>query len=489
MANRRDFLKKSVIGAAGITIGGMGFSSKSYASIIGANERFRVAVCGVNGRGTSHIKGYSDLGDAAEIVYLVDPDRLVLEKRIKGLKDAGGNGSRVKGEADVRRVLEDPDIDAISVATPNSWHSLMVIWAAQAGKHIYVEKPASHDVYEGRVALAASEKYGIVVQHGTQQRSSEQRARQVAEIRSGKYGKLKVSHGFACKPRASIGYKPDTNPPAHLDWNLWRGPAIVDRYNENIVHYNWHWFWPVGNGELNNQGTHQLDVAYWALDPEIENTHPKRVMALGGRFKWDDQGETPNTMFAIAEFANGQYVFFNVRNVNYEGYKQQVENHFYFEDGGKIVGNDYIPANGSQPRNIAVKEIPITPGGAFGSFMTACKANDPNKANGNMRVAHYSCTLGHLMNISYRMGEKVPFNAKAGRFGDNTIAFEEFMKIHDIVRDGMGVPVDLAEYNVGPWLEFDGEAEHFVGENSVEANRLLSDLHRPGFDIPSPASV
>ncbi len=488
MVKRRDFIKKSILGTTGITIGAMGFSPKSYASIIGANDRFRVAVCGVRGQGNSHIRDYAGRDDV-EVTWLVDPDRLVLEQRLGELRESTGNSYRVQGVSDVRRVLDDPTLDAIDVSTPNHWHSLMVIWAAQAGKHCYVEKPVSHDVYEGRVALAAVQKYGTIVQHGTQQRSSAQRARQIAEIQSGKYGKLLVSHGFACKPRDGIGFKPYSDPPPHLDWNLWKGPAVIDRYHENLVHYNWHWFWPAGNGELNNQGTHQLDVAYWALDPEVENTHPVRVMALGGRFSWEDQAETPNTMFAIAEFANGQYVFFNVRNVNHEGYPREVENRFYFEDGGRIHEREYISSNGSQPRNVAVRPVNVTPGGRIGSFINACRANDPSMVNASMYAAHYSSTLGHLMNISYRLGEKVPFNARAGRFGDNKLAYEEFMKIHSIIRDGMGVPEDKAEYIVGPWLEFDGDSEHFVGEHSIEANKLLRDHRRPEFDIPSPASV
>ena len=488
MTHRRDFLKKSALGTAGVSIGAMGFSAKSYASIMGANDRFRVAVCGVNGRGKSHIKGFDGL-DNVEIAYLVDPDSNVLDTRVKELQANGKNSKKVKGTADVRTVLNDKDVDAISCATPNHWHSLMVIWAAQAKKHCYVEKPARHDIYEGRVALAAAEKYGIVVQHGTQRRSSDDWARRVSEIRSGKYGKMVVSHGFACKPREGIGFEPPSNPPSNLDWNLWRGPAVIDRFHKNLVHYNWHWFWGVGNGELNNQGTHQLDVAYWALDPEVENTHPKRVMAIGGRFKWGDQAETPNTMFALAEFANGQYVFFNVRNVNYEGYQREVTNRFYFEDGGRLDEDDYIPHNGSQPREVQIKKVEITPGGNYGSFVAACRANDPKMANGTMYDAHYSCTLGHLMNISYRLGEKVPFNARAGRFGDNDLAYEEFMKIHDIAADGMGIPQNQAEYIVGPWLRFDGKTEHFVGDNSIEANRLLRDPRRAEFDIPSPQAV
>jgi predicted dehydrogenase len=488
MTQRRDFIKKSILGTAGITIGGMGFSAKSYASIIGANDRFRMAVCGVNGRGKSHISGFSGQ-DNVELVYLVDPDSDVLNKRISTLKEKGGLSAGVKGIPDVRTALDDKDIDAISCATPNHWHSQMVIWAAQANKHIYVEKPASHDIHEGRVALAATEKYGIVVQHGTQRRSEKGWARQVSDIRSGKYGKMVVSHGLACKPRTGIGFQPNSNPPSNLDWNLWRGPAKMEHHHANLVHYNWHWFWGTGNGELNNQGTHQLDVAYWALDAEVENTHPVRVMAIGGRFNWEDQGETPNTMFALAEFANGQYVFFNVRNVNHEGYVKEVTNRFYFEDGGRLRDGEYQSHNGSQPRNVEITDVAQTPGGNFGSFITACRANDPSMANGNMRDAHYSCTLGHLMNTSYRLGKKVPFNEKAGKFGDNVLAYEEFMKIHSIAKDGMGVPVDKADYVVGPWLKFDGDKEKFVGKHSKKANRLLADPRRAGFEIPTPKSV
>jgi len=240
---------------------------------------------------------------------------------------------------------------------------------------------------------------------------------------------------------------------------------------------------------MNNQGTHQLDVAYWALDAEVENTHPVRVMALGGRFSWEDQGETPNTMFAIAEFKNGQKVFFNVRNVNYEGYQREVTNRFYFEDGGRLRDGEYISHNGSQPRNVSIKEVEIRPGGAYGSFVAACRANDPSMANGNMADAHFSTTMGHLMNIPYRLGKKVPFNAKAGKFGDDSLTYEEFMKIHAIARDGMGVPEDKAEYVIGPWLEFDGETEKFTGKHSSKANQFLADPRRDEFDIPSPESV
>jgi len=422
-----------------------------------------------------------------EIAYLVDPDKEVLADRLADMKKKTKGKFNCKGVADVRKVLDDRSIDAISIATPNHWHSLMTIWGAQAGKHVYVEKPMSHDVAEGRVAVEAQKKYGVVIQHGTQRRSSASIAGLTEAIQDGKFGRLKISYGYCCKPRDSIGFKSPGKPPKNLDWNLWRGPAKIDQYHDNFVHYNWHWFWATGNGDMNNQGTHQLDVARWAID--AGQTHPIRVMALGGRFKWNDQGETPNTMFGIGEYPNGQYAFFNVRNVNYDGYKKQVENQYYFEDGGKIIGNKYYAKGAKKGEKVDVPKGDVTPGGNFGSFIAACRANDPKMANGNVKDAHYGCVLGHLMNNSYKLGKKAPFNAKAGRFGDNADANEHFMKLHDIMKDGVGVPEDGAEYTVGPWLTFDPKTERHTGELKKEANALLKEPNRGGFEVPDPKKV
>jgi predicted dehydrogenase len=345
----------------------------------------------------------------------------------------------------------------------------------------------SHDIAEGRVAWEAQKKYKVVVQHGTQSRSSAANAGLHEAIHEGKFGKLKISYGLACKARGGIGFKEPSDPPANLDWNLWRGPAVIDKFHGNFVHYNWHWFWVTGNGELNNQGTHQLDMAFWALDPKV--THPLRAMAIGGRFQWNDQGETPNTLFGIAEYPNGQYVFFNVRNVKYDGYQTQVENEYYFEDGGKIVRGQYYAKGSSKGEKVSVPPGKVTPGGNWASFVAACRAGKPEMANGNAAQAHFSCTLGHLINNSYRLGKKVPFNAKAGRFGDNKEAYEHFMKLHALMRDGVGVPEDKAEYVVGPWLTFDAQTERFTGEFAAAANKLVKDPQRSGFEVPAPDKV
>ncbi|RZN82593.1 MAG: Gfo/Idh/MocA family oxidoreductase, partial [Verrucomicrobiaceae bacterium] len=334
---RRHFLKSSLAaGVAPFISGGI-----AGAQIIGANNRLRLAVAGLNGRGKSHIDGF--LGQkGVEIAYLIDPDKNVLAQRMADLrKKVEGKGLpfTTKGVSDVREALADKNLDALSIATPNHWHSLMTIWAAQAGKHVYVEKPMSHDVAEGRICVEAQQKYGVVIQHGTQRRSDAGIAGLSEAIRAGKFGRLKISYGYCCKPRGGIGFDKVAAPPKNLDWNLWRGPAEIDGYHANYAHYDWHWFWKTGNGDMNNQGTHQLDVAAWALDED--QTNPTRVMSLGGRFQWNDQGETPNTMMGMAEYPNGQWAFFNVRNVNYKGYERQVENEYYFEDGGRIIRNKY----------------------------------------------------------------------------------------------------------------------------------------------------
>ena len=473
---RRRFVKaSSAAAAATFVISG----TKASGKVIGANDRLRIAVAGLNGRGKSHMDGWKGQPNV-EIAYVADPDENVLGGAVKRV------GGDVKGVTDIRRAIEDKTVDAISVATPNHWHSLITIWGAQAGKHVYVEKPMSHDCIEGRVVVEAQKKYGVVIQHGTQTRSDARVAGLHEAIQAGKFGKLKISYGYCCKPRGSIGHKDTAKAPSNLDWNMWRGPAEIDDYHANYVHYNWHWFWKSGNGDMNNQGTHQLDVARWALD--TDQTHPIRVMGMGGRFQWDDQGETPNTMFAAAEYPNGQYVFFNVRNVNYEGYQRQVENEYYFEDGGKIIRNIYYAKGDKGGTKVDVGPGKVTPGGNWGAFIAACRAGEPEMANGTAIEAHHASVLGHLMNNSYRLGKEVPFNEKAGGFADNPDATEHFMKLHDIMQKGVGVKED-AKYTVGPWLSYDPETERHTGDYATEANALLQDANRQGFEIPDAKQV
>jgi len=480
--SRRRFLSTS----AAVTSSVMILGTRVSGNVIGANDRVRMGVAGLNGRGQSHIGGWMGQKNV-EVAYVADPDANVLKRALKSVTDRSGGKYETKGVPDIRHALDDKSVDGISVATPNHWHSLLTIWGAQAGKHVYVEKPMSHDVGEGRIVVEAQKKYGVVIQHGTQRRSDANIAGLHEAIQAGKFGRLKISYGYCCKPRGSIGFKPVGSPPDNLNWDTWRGPAMIDEFHGNYVHYNWHWFWKTGNGDLNNQGTHQLDVARWALD--TDQTHPVRAIGLGGRFQWNDQGETPNTMFGAAEYPNGQWVFFNVRNVNYKGYERQVENEYYFEDGGRIVRGKYYAKGSTEGLPVKVEPGKVTPGGNWGAFIAAVRANDPSMANGNVYDAHYGCVLGHLMNNSYRMGSKVPFNAKAGTFEDNPDAAEHFMRLHNIMADGVGLPEDGNEYVVGPWLTFDPKSESHTGENASAANKLLKDENRKNYQVPTASEV
>ena len=483
--SRRDFLATSTAAGGSLLLTG----TRASGAVDGASNRVRIAVAGLNGRGQSHLGGW--LGqDNVEVAYVIDPDADVLAKRMQSLEKRTEGKFQTKAISDVREALDDKSVDAISIATPNHWHSLMTIWGAQAGKHVYVEKPMSHDVGEGRIAVAAQKKYGVVIQHGTQRRSSAGIAGLHEALQNGDLPRLKISYGYCCKPRGGIGHEPVGPPPANLDWDLWKGPAVISDYHANYHPYDWHWFWKTGNGDLNNQGTHQLDVTRWALDKD--QTHPTRVMALGGRFQWDDQGETPNTMFGLAEYPNGQMVIFNVRNVNYPKYQRQVFNEYYLEDGSKITGEGnykILRPGASKAEPLKLPPGKVTPGGNWGAFIAAIRANDPSMANGNVEDAHYGCVMGHLMNNSYRLGEKAPFNAKAGKFGDNADASEHFMKLHEVMRDGVGIPEDKAEYTVGPWLTFDPKTELHTGDHAEAANALLKDPNNKGFEVPTLDSV
>lgn len=483
---RRTFLQTSSIAGASLLLTG----TRASGQVAGANDRVRIAVAGLNGRGLSaHVNGWLAQNNV-EIAYLIDPDEDVLARAMKHVDEKTNGQMKPKGLADVRKALEDKNLDAISIATPNHWHSLMTIWGAQHGKHVYVEKPMSHDIAEGRVCVEAQKKYGVVIQHGTQRRSNAGIAGLHEALHTGKLPRLKIAYGYACKPRVGIGNKPAKTPPSNLNWDLWKGPAKLDNYHDNLVHYNWHWFWGTGNGELNNQGTHQLDVARWAIDPD--QTHPSRAMALGGRFKWDDQGETPNTMFGMAEYPNGQMLMFNVRNVNHKNYKHQVYNEYYLEDGSRIVGEGnykiYRPGS-DKAEPLPLPKGDITPGGEWGSFISAVRAADPSMANGNVSDAHYGCVVGHLINNSYRLGEKAPFDKQAGKFGDNADAAEHFGKLHDIMQNDAALPADGTQYQVGPWLEFDSTKERFVGDHAEAANKLLKDPNTQGFEVPTVESV
>ena len=461
-----------------MTAAACSLSPRSWSQVLGSNSDVRVAVVGVNGRGQSHIGEFKKM-DGVRVVGLCDVDLDVLDRRAKGIEG-------VQKFQDIRKLLESKEVDAISIATPNHWHSLATIWACQAGKDVYVEKPCSHNVFEGRKCVEAARKYNRIVQHGTQSRSNSGKAKLAALVKSGKYGKLLVSKGYCCKPRWTIGFKPITEPPANLDFDVWTGPAPRQPFHANLVHYNWHWFWDFGNGDIGNQGVHEMDVARWA----IGGTLPKSVVSLGGRYvdeaNFKDQGETPNQLVSVFEYGDTLLLFETrglVANKKIPGfaekYPNQVENELYFEEG-VVKGGKFFPKGRNQGEPLVDVEFKKPEGGHFANFIHAVRSRRREDLNADILEGHLSSALCHLGNISYRLAKERPFE-KPKDFSSNTVVNDSVWTTLENTR-AMGVDPEKATLWIGPKLQFDAEREKFV--NNAAAEKFLTRSYRPPFVVP-----
>ncbi len=479
--SRRALLKSAAASSVFplFTIGG----TKSSGQILGANDVIRVGVAGIHGQGRAHIEQYIGL-PGCQVTHLIDPDARLFESRSKMVQDKWGH--RPKCFQDLREALNDKEFDAISIATPNHWHSLATIWACQAGKDVYVEKPLSHNITEGRRCVEAARRYHRIVQHGTQQRSNSWQASEIATVQSGKYGKLLVSKGYCCKPRWSIGHKPIAPAPSEVDFNLWLGPAPQQPHHGNLVHYNWHWFWDFGNGDIGNQGIHELDVARWAIPGA---TIPSRVWSLGGRFAEADQGQTPNMQMAVYEYGDVTLLF-EVRGL-VRGAEEKPEsllsrfkvlNEFYTTEG-MITNNTFFPKNGGQPQKLDKLDVKVTNGGAWGSFLKAVRSRNVSDCNADVEIGHYSCVLIHAANASYRLGNDVPFDPKSQKLGDNREVVESFNNLQANLKEA-GVQLNAATYRMGRTLTMNAQKEQYIGDGAKEANAFLSRDYRAPFVVP-----
>ncbi len=466
---RRGFLE-TTLAAATVTIAG----TKSSARVLGANERIRVAVAGLNGRGGAHIAAFAGIKDV-EIAYLVDPDRRTYKKHLSNL--ASKNLPEPKTETDIRRILEDKTVHVVAIATPNHWHSLMTIWACQAGKDVYVEKPCSHNIFEGRIAVEAARKYGRIVQHGTQSRSSQSWLNLQALVQSGKYGRLLVSRGLCYKPRNSIGFKPHTPPPAEVDFDIWLGPAPQQPHHANLVHYNWHWFWDFGNGDIGNQGVHQMDIARWLIPGA---TWPKWVISFGGRLGYRDQGETPNTQIAVMDFG-GPLLIFEVRGLKTPPYYgQSIGNILHFEEGVVAGGKFYPKGQGDGEPLVPISHPQRRSGNTFQNFIDCVRSRKAEQLHAPIEEGHISSGLCHLANISYRLGTDAEFQPKSGIAGDS-FATETLERVAEHLRQN-NVELKGKIWRIGRKLEFDPQKERFV--NAPEADALLTRTYRKPFVVP-----
>ncbi|MDR1140146.1 MAG: Gfo/Idh/MocA family oxidoreductase [Planctomycetaceae bacterium] len=476
---RRSFVKKSmaVLGMAStFTISG----TQSSGQVLGANERLRVGVVGVNGRGQSHIKEFGSMKDA-EVTFLIDVDsKLHGPVAAKVERDYGNKPICVQ---DIRKALDDKNLDAISIATCNHTHSLFTIWACQAGKDVYVEKPCSHNIFEGRKCVEAAEKYKRIVQHGTQQRSSAQRFLNLAALKSGNYGTLKIAKGYCCKPRWSIGFKPEETPPETLNWDIWLGPAPLQPFHRNLVHYNWHWFWDTGCGDIGNQGVHEIDVCRWMT----EQTLPQSVIAFGERYVnepekgFKDQGQTPNQQLCLYDYGNVKLLFETRGLVKPKTDWEPIVEVELYTDQGMIRGSEFFPYKGGKEimKLEAVYEKPE--GSVFTNFVQCVRNRDRSQLRADISEAHFSAAHCHLGNISYRLGETASLDSIKSAFGNDPIVQRA---LSNVVKNTTDALPDLTDpqFILGQKLTFDPVKEKFVGNPA--ADELLTRNYRKPYLVP-----
>jgi predicted dehydrogenase len=483
--SRRDFLNRSALFAAAVAAGTSQAHAevKANATSASANDRLRVAVVGVHGRGMSHVGGYGKKNNC-EIVAICDCDEAVIGKAMESVTKAR-SGDAPKFVKDFRKLLEDKSIDIISIATPNHWHALMAVWAMRAGKHVYVEKPATHNVHEGRLMVKAARKYNKICQVGTQSRSNKGMRDAIQYIHDGKIGKVDIAYGTCYKPRGSIGKVDGPQPtPATMDYDLWCGPSQViqptRQTKAGTVHYDWHWIWAYGNGDFGNQGVHEADKARWGLNlPGL----PTSVVSVGGRWGYVDDGETPNTMLNLYEYP-GAHLIFEVRGLKTEKYMGAGVGNIWFGENGYVVCPNY--SSGIAFDKDGKKVAEFSGGGDqshFDNFVKAVRSGKHTDLNCDIEEGHLSAALCHLGNISYRLGSTCTLDQDISAFTGCKQAVAAFGRMKEHV---VGNQVELAKAKglVGVKLTIDPKTEKFVGgENLAKANDMLFKEYRKGFDI------
>ncbi len=469
--SRREFMKRGSLGlAAGSVM--LSSSAKSYANIIGANDTIHIAVVGIRGRGGQHIENFAKMKNV-KVKYIVDIDENLFARRVKQIEQIAGY--QPKTAWDMRKVYEDKELDAVSIAAPNHWHALSAIWAAEAGKHVYVEKPAMHNVWEGKKMVEAARKYNVVMQVGFQNRSRESTNKAIKFLHEGKLGKIYMARGMCFKPRANIGKYPDGpmnagekfrlnletthyQPPytksylSKVHYDMWLGPAPKKPFNRNRFHYNWHWFWDYGNGDTGNQGPHQFDIARWGLN---KDEFPVNVHSFGGYFVYDSAQETPNTQASAFEYANGAILEFETRGLytNPEGILLpdiqvssggqisastkakpiKIGNLFFGSEGWMQIDsggnwqtfygrkNEPGPTSGDSTEE-AYDPMNLTGAGGgnhFGNFISAVKSGNPKDLTCDIEEGYKSSALPLIANISYRLGRQLKIDRKKGIFIDD----------------------------------------------------------------------
>jgi predicted dehydrogenase len=495
--DRREFLSDSAIlaalAAAGIVPGRLRALDKPMEEPQkgGPMDRLRVACVGVAGRGMAHVGGFAGKNNCI-VTTICDCDEGVIGKAMDAVEKA--QGKKPAFVRDIRKVVEDPAIDIVSIATPNHWHALMAIWALQHGKHVYVEKPVSHNVLEGRRIVEAAERYGRLCQTGTQSRSAKGMRDSIEYLRSGKLGKIRLARGLCYKRRPSIGKVEEGILPKTCDYDLWCGPAPMQTpLRRAKLHYDWHWIWAYGNGDLGNQGIHEMDKARWGLG---KMELPRSVISLGGRFGYEDNGETANTQLCVFDYGDCELIF-EVRGLptgtpypagytkKYppkaaDGKENFVGNIFYGEEG-VLVCPSYSQGVVLTPDGEIVKSFT---GGEnhFANFVAAVRSGKRGDLTADILEGHLSSALCHLGNISYRLGTPTSFGDLTKVLDMTKESSATLTSMVEHLRENK-VDLDKIKCAAGRKLTIDPKAETFVGDK--EADLMLTREYRKGFEVPS----
>jgi predicted dehydrogenase len=481
MQTRRDFLEQSLFAATAAVLAGETQFSRAEDSAknpASPNERLRIACIGVNGRGREHLQTFGGLHDC-EVVAIVDVDEAVGKRGVDYIKKRTQKDPAFY--RDIRKMLEDKSIDAVSIATPNHWHSLAAIWALQAGKDVYVEKPVSHNVSEGRRLVQTARKHKRICQAGMQCRSNPGMQELMKFVQSGKIGEVKLARGLCYKRRGSIGPKGNYPVPQTVDYDLWSGPAQIKPLTRKSLHYEWHWMWDYGNGDLGNQGIHQMDLARWGLNVDDIGTS---VLSYGGRLGYEDAGETANTQVSIHEYPNGKRLVFEVRGLKTPPLRGATVGVIFYGTEGYVVVPSY---SGGVAFDLKHQQIKRFGGSAshFANFLKAVRSRKPSDLNGEVLEGHLSSALCHLGNVSYRLGNLIEMKEAAERLGADEEAWETYDRFQEHLWYNDVAAKDSAMVRFGKKLTIDPKSETFTGESASEANTLLTRDYRKPFVVPS----
>lgn len=488
---RRHFLKTSAFAASAAAASRVEWVfAEDEKPSTSANEKLGFAVIGVNGRGGDHINGVLERADC-EILHVCDVDAIVGGRRAEEI------GRRQERTPDVtqdfRKALEDPNVDCITCATPNHWHSLCAILAMQAGKDVYVEKPVSHNVWEGRQAVKWARHLGRICQAGTQSRSSPSLKEAVAWVHAGNLGKIQYAIGTCYKPRQSIGKRDTPLPiPETIDYDMWCGPAAkVDLYRERL-HYDWHWDWNTGNGDMGNQGIHQMDIARWFLG---EDELSPRILSIGGRLGYEDAGNTPNTQVVIHEYAAAPLIF-ETRGLPKDKASQgdglwgKSMDNYRGSQIGVIVqceqGYVVIPSySGCAAFDNDGHEVKSWSGGGnhYANFVSAVRSRKHEDLNADILDGHLSSALCHTGGVSHVLGKKATCKEIEEALGPSQPQLaDSFARMAAHLRANEVDIDNTAAISLGPWLEMDPATETF--KDNPEASARLTRDYRAGYVVP-----